>query len=182
MRRATVIIGLLVGLLLLDLLVNVAGFDPHAAIATLLRPSIDFLVVVALLLGAAQAGAGGPGRSGGASAPHRIMRAIVCLFVVGIALHTLSRRIGLGSVATVLGTGRAVGWILVVLGAAAVAVIAWIAGGLVTRGFSTVLTRSIFLLALALFAVIHVLAGNRVFSSSEIPRIVREIPMLFHQG
>ncbi|HEY9595051.1 MAG TPA: hypothetical protein VHE79_11275, partial [Spirochaetia bacterium] len=70
----------------------------------------------------------------------------------------------------------------VVLGAAAVAVIAWIAGGLVTRGFSTVLTRSIFLLALALFAVIHVLAGNRVFSSSEIPRIVREIPMLFHQG
>ncbi|HEY9593637.1 MAG TPA: hypothetical protein VHE79_04110, partial [Spirochaetia bacterium] len=89
MRRATVIIGLLVGLLLLDLLVNVAGFDPHAAIATLLRPSIDFLVVVALLLGAAQAGAGGPGRSGGASAPHRIMRAIVCLFVVGIALHTL---------------------------------------------------------------------------------------------
>jgi len=185
MRHATVTIGLLAGLLLLDLFLNAAAVDPRAAVVTLLRPSIDLLVIGALLLGAAQAGAGGPGRSGGANISHRIIRGIVCLYVVGIAVHILARRFGLSTVVTLIGAGGAAlaaGWALLVLGAAAVAVLAWIASGLVTRGFSAVLARSIFLLVLALLAVIHVLTGNRVFSSSEIPRIVREITVIFRQG
>jgi hypothetical protein len=173
MRRAATIVSLLAGLLLFDLLLNAPGLDPRAAVVTLLRPSIDLLVVAAALLMAAQAGA-----RGGTAASHRVARALVCLFVAGIALHTLARRLGLGSVVAVFGNGGpalAAGWALMIVGAAALILLSWLAGLLVVRGFTPGVTRSVFLLALALVAVVHVLTGNHVFAPSEIPRIVREL-------
>lgn len=189
MRRATTVIRLLAGLLFFDLLLNGAGFDPGSVVSTLLRPSLDLLVVAAALLVAAQADArpasgaraGADARSG-SGAGHRVIRGIVCLFVAGIALHTLGRRFGLAAVVMPFGSAgaaAAAGWALVVVGAAILVGLAWVAGGLVVRGFATVAVRSVFLLAIAMMAVVHVLAGNRVFAPSELPRIVREIVGLF---
>ncbi|MGD0726699.1 MAG: hypothetical protein ABSB63_14200 [Spirochaetia bacterium] len=47
------IAGLIVGLLLFDLLVNLPGWSPGAPVSSLLAPSVDLLLVAAALMGAA---------------------------------------------------------------------------------------------------------------------------------
>ena len=155
--------GLLAGLLLFDVLVNLPGFSSGHPIGSLLAPSIDLLVTAAILWGAAQAGEG-------ARVPLRI---VVCgLLIVLLGIET-ARRFGadLGGGSWM---GAAAGCLLCLAAAAAVAFLSYLGSGLVVRGFSSVMIRSVFLVAVALLAVLQVVTAHRVFGPSEIPRLFRD--------
>ena len=160
--------GLLAGLLLFDVLVNLPGFSSTHPIGSLLAPSIDLLVAAAILWGAAQAGEG-------ARVPLRI---VVCgLLIVLLGLET-ARRFGADLPLRLLGGGSwvraAAGCLLCLAAAASVAFLSYLGSGLVVWGFSSVMIRSVFLVAVALLAVLQVVTAHRVFGPSEIPRLFRD--------
>jgi hypothetical protein len=158
----------LAGLLLFDLLVNLPGFSPVHPIGTLLAPTIDLLVVAAVLWGAAQAGEG-------ARIP---LRVVVCVLLIVLLCLEAATRFGPDIPLRLLGAGSwvraAAGCILSIAAVAAAAFLAYLGSGLVVRGFSSVMTRSVFLVVVALLAVLQVVTGHRVFGPSEIPRLFRE--------
>jgi hypothetical protein len=172
MHHARTYAGLCTGLLLLDLLLNCAGFSPSAPVGSLLLPSIDLLVAAAAFLGIAQAGTEG----------RRFLLALVCTLVVALAVYRAGTRFGFAvGLRAFGGAGWALvaGWVLTILCCAAGLAIAWVAGRLVVNGFASGITRSVFLLVVAVLAVVHVLSGNHVFLPSIIPRIVRDIAAAF---
>jgi hypothetical protein len=159
--------GLVAGLLLLDILVNLPGFSSAHPVGSLLAPSIDLLVVAAVLWGAAQAGER-------ARVPLRI---IVCaLLVILLGLET-AVRFGADIPLRLLGTGSwalaAAGCLVSLTVAAAAGFSAYLCSGLVTRAFSSVMVRSVFLAVVAAGAVLQVVTGHRLFEASEIPRLLR---------
>jgi hypothetical protein len=154
--------GLAAGLLFFDILLNCAGFSPSFSADSLLRPSIDLLVVAAALLGTAQAG----------RAARPFLRALVCLLAMALAVYRMGSRSGFVP-------ATAMGWLLAVLACAAGLALSWPVSLLVVRGFASGISRSVFLVIVALLAVAHVLTGNHVFVPSILPRIVRDIGSAF---
>jgi hypothetical protein len=163
------IAGLIGGLLLFDLLINLPGWSPAAPVSSLLAPSVDLLLVAAALLGAATAGRG----------PRIFIRIAVCLLLVFLLGYATGTRFGFDLAFRLLGRGSAVlflaGCLLSTAAVAAAAGLAWLFSLLVTRGFSHLVTRSVFLAVVALLTILQVVSGKHIFTPSEIPRLARNI-------
>ncbi len=163
------IAGLIAGLFLFDLLINLPGWSPAAPLSSLLAPSVDLLLVAAALLGAATAGRG----------PRIFIRIAVCLLLVFLLGYATGTRFGFDLAFRLLGRGSAVlflaGCILSAVAVAAAAGLAWLFSLLVTRGFSHLVTRSVFLAVVALLTILQVVSGRHIFTPSEIPRLARNI-------
>jgi hypothetical protein len=155
MRFPRTIVGLLAGLLLMDILVNLPGFRPVAPVASLLLPSIDLLVLVAACMGVAQAGER-------ARMPLRI--AVSALAVVLVAC-SLGLRFGFDA-------GSPMGWVVAVLLLAATGGAAFFLSGLLVAGLQSPVWRSMLLLLVSLAVVLHVVSGKRLFTASVIPRLL----------
>jgi len=166
MRAPRLVLTLLAGLLLFDVLVNLPGFSPSSPFGSLLLPSIDLLVIAAACMGIAQAGER-------ARLPLRI--AVSALAVILVACGA-GLRFGFDIAARLFGGGSfllsSAGWaaslgLLAALGAAA-----FFLSGLLVGGLQPPISRSIVLLLISLAAVLQVLSGRRLFSSSVIPRLM----------
>jgi hypothetical protein len=165
MRSPRVIVGLLAGLLLLDLLVNLPGFRPAAPVASLLLPSIDLLVLAAACMGTAQAGER-------ARLPLRIVVSVLAVILVACSAGL---RFGFdagahlfegGAIATIAG------WTVSLLLLATAGAAAFLLTGLLVGGLEAPIARSVFLLLVSLAAVLQVVSGRRLFAGSVIPRLI----------
>jgi len=158
--------GLVAGLLLLDLLVNLPAFVPAAPVRSALAPSIDLLVLVAACMGISQAG-------DGARRPLRIGLGVLA---AALAAAAAGLRFGWDAGGRLFGDGQAMaaaaGWAACVLLAAAGAFAAFLVSGLVVRGVEARVIRSAVLLVIALAAVLQVVTGKRLFTASVIPRLI----------
>jgi hypothetical protein len=161
--------GLIAGLLLFDLLINLPGWSPAAPAAYAFAPSVDLLLVAAALMGAATASPG----------PRLGVRIVVCVLVVFLLVYAAGTRFGFGIPFRLFGANSAVrlaaGGLLCAAAGAAAAGLAWLSSRLVIHGFSHIVTRSVFLAVAALLTVLQVVSGRHVFTPSEVPRIVRAI-------
>jgi len=160
------LVGLVAGLLLLDILVNVPAFSSAAPLGSLLVPSVDLLVLVAACMGIAQAG----------GAVRRPLRIGLAVLAVGLMACAAGLRLGWGAGGRLFGDSYAMtaaaGWAVSVLIAAAAGFVAFLVSGLVVRGLEPRLVRSALLLVIALAAVLQVVSGRRVFTASVIPRLI----------
>ncbi len=173
------VLGLLGGLLLLDVLLDLPGFTANAVVGSLLAPSIDLLVVCAILVTGAQAGESG----------RRPLRIVALAVLLLLGLYSAGKRFGLEAALLLFGTtprGTVEGWVaeaasclVSLLFLAAAAALGWIATGLVVRGLETRLARSLFIALVAITAILQVVTGNRVLSPSAVPRIARDIAAMF---
>jgi hypothetical protein len=147
-------------------LVNLPGFSAVSPVASLLLPSIDLLVVAAALLGVSQSGEQ-------ARVPLRIA---VSVLLVALLAWQAAARFGVDSGFPTLGY---------FLGGAAVlaaGALAYLSSGPVLRGFSFPIVRSLFIVVVALLAVLQVISGRHVLAPSAIPRLFREVVSLFRSG
>jgi hypothetical protein len=158
--------GLLAGLLLLDVVVNLPAFSPSAPAGSLLAPSIDLLVLVAVCMGIAQAGQG----------PHRALRAGFAVLTVVLMASAAGLRFGWDAGGRLFGQGLAMraaaGWAVSVLAAAAVGFAVFELSGLLIHGLEPPLFRSFLLAVISLAAVLQVVSGRKVFTGSVIPKLV----------
>jgi len=167
--RGRLALRLLAGALIFDVLIDLPAFSEAAPVSSLLGPSLDLLVVMALLLMVSSAAP--RARTGLAIA--------VSIFLAILLGWKAVDRLGPSEVAqfftgaSPLGMAALSAGGIVVLAAAAAA--AFVASRLVLRGFEDAALRNVFLAAAAVCAVTQALTGLPVFSASEIPRIVREI-------
>jgi hypothetical protein len=151
MNAALRALGLLAGIVAFDILLNIPGVSGVSPVLSLLAPSIDLLVVLAILMSASYA-----------------TRRVRIGFAVAVALL-----VALFAGWEAFGRwGQRAGAALVVILAAA----ALVAGGasfflsrLVLRGFSDATLRSVFLLTAAGCAMMQALLGVRIFSPSVVP-------------
>jgi hypothetical protein len=163
--------GLLAGLLLFDVLVNLPGLSPSSPLASLLAPAIDLLVIVAACMGIAQAGEG-------ARRPLRVAVSVLAVALVACAaglrfgFDIMPRLVAGGNGSGAGGWGIAAGWVLsaAILGAAGV--VSFLLSGLLIAGLQPPVVRSIMLLLIALAAVLQVVSGRRLFGASVIPRLI----------
>lgn len=168
-RQNSPVLGLLAGILLFDLLINIPAFSPASPVLSLLAPSLDLLVALALLFAVSQAASGW--RTG-------LVAAVSLLVALLLGLEALDR-VGLGVAARMVREGPALRTAalaaggLVALGAAGIA--AFFLSRLVIPGFADPVLRSLFLAAAAVCAVLQALAGLHVFAPSVIPRIVKAL-------
>jgi hypothetical protein len=166
MRTARVLPGLVAGLLLFDLLLNLPGFSLSSPLASLLLPTIDLLVITAACMGAAQAGED-------ARLPLRI--AVSALAVV-LAACSAGLRFGFDIAPRLFGAGSTVSFAagcVVSFGILAGAgVLSFLLTGLLIGGLQPPIIRSVMLLVIALAAVLQVVNGRRLFGASVIPRLV----------
>jgi hypothetical protein len=166
-RASGQLLSLAGGLLSADLLLNLprlsapadsAGYLGSWA-ASLLVPSIDLLMVAAILLIGAQSG------DAGRRASRILAAAVIALFDLYAALSRL---------------GTAPALLAAALPAAAVAGLAgWLAAGLVVRGFQSGLTRNAFIALVAVTAILHVALAGRILAPSVVPRMARGLASLF---
>jgi hypothetical protein len=160
--------GLLAGLVLLDLLMNLPVLAPASAAGSLLVPSIDLLVIVAACIGIAQAGEG-------SRVPLRVAAAVLAVLLVAWKTGT---RFGFDLPWRLFGDGTALaaaGCLVSFAALAAVGVAVFLLSGLLVRAFVTGMARSIALLVIAAAAVTQVLLGRTVFAASIVPRIIRDV-------
>jgi len=154
--RASLAPGLLAGMVLFDVLINLPGVSQASPLTSLLAPSLDLLVVLAVLMSAAYGS-------------QRVRTG----FAVGVSVF----------LALFLGWQAYLRW--GAPGAARIAVLCMAAVGagvasfflsrLVLRGFNDAVLRSLFLLAAASCAVVQAILGVRIFSPSGMPGILRAI-------
>jgi hypothetical protein len=173
MRDARFIPSLLAGFLAFDLLINLPGVLPGSLIASLLVPSIDFLIVAAALFGIAQTGA-----------RTRVwLRATLSVLLSFLLAYETGARFGFGAALGLLGGGSvlldALSIALCLMVLAAAAGVAFLLSALVLRGFSSLIVRSSFLAVVAVCAMVQVLSGRRVFGPSALPHLARDIVSLF---
>ena len=143
--------GLLAGMAAFDILMNLPGVSPSSPVLSLLAPSIDLLVVLAVLMSAAY---------GSQRVRTGVAAAVAILLAMFVGWQAFQRW---GASA---GTGR-----VIILAAAAVC-----AGGasfflarLVLRAFGDAMLRAAFLLVAACCAITQALLGVRIFSPSVLP-------------
>jgi hypothetical protein len=164
MRLSRTLPGLLAGLLLFDLLVNLPRFSPVTPVVSLLAPTIDLLVVVAACMGIAQAG------------PRGALRVAVSVLVVALAACGAGLRFGFDIAPRVFGGGSpaamAAGWAVCAAACAAVFVISFLVSGLILDGLQSAIVRSVMLMVIAAGAVLQVVSGRRLFGPSVIPRLI----------
>ncbi len=141
--------GLLAGIVLFDILINLPAFSPAVPVSSLLAPSLDLLVVVALLMTVARAG---PGVRAGCA----VGLAILLGAAVGVQAYL---RWGAPSLACGPAAGAA----------------SFFLTRLLYPGLADSLLRSLVLLAAALCAVIQALLGVRVFGPSAAAGVLRMI-------
>ena len=148
--------ALLGGMVLFDILINLPGLSAVSPLASVLAPSVDLLVVLAILMSAARGGQGV--RTGFAVG----VSALVALVTGWQAYHRW---------------GASSAWQLLALGAAAcgAGAASFFLSKLVYRGFRDAVLRSLFLLAAASCAVIQALLGLRIFAPSSVPGILSAI-------
>jgi len=166
MRTARALPGLLAGLLLFDLLVNLAGFSPSSPLVSLLAPGIDLLVIVAVCMGIAQAGGN----------PRLPLRIAVSVLAVALVACGAGLRFGFDIAPRLFGGGNAgsiaAGWAVSASVLAAAGCLSFLLSGLLIAGFQPPIVRSLMLLVIALAAVLQVVSGRRLFSGSVIPRLI----------
>jgi hypothetical protein len=155
MRGARTIPLLLLGILLLDLLLNAPAYSADSPVVSLLRPSLDLLLLLAALLVIGRAG----------ERARFWLR--IALLVPGLLLIVF----------TAIGWPGPVARFLELLLAAA-GVLCFLCFGFVLRGFAHPVPRNVFLLAVAFLAILQITTGPEVFRQSAIPRIVAEIMRL----
>jgi hypothetical protein len=150
MRAALRAPGLLAGMVAFDILMNLPGVSAASPLLSLLAPSIDLLVVLAILMSAAY---------GNQRVRAGFAVAVAFLLAVFIGWQAY-RRWGEPAV------GRTM-----VLGAATLAAGAgaFFLSKLVLRGFTDATLRNLFLLAAACCAIAQALLGVRIFSPSVVP-------------
>lgn len=166
MQAAKSFPGLVAGFLIFDLLINLPGFSSLSPVVSLLVPSIDLLVVAAALVGIAQAGEQ-------ARVPLRIAVSVLLAALLG---YEAAARFGLGAISRTLGFGLpTVGYVLGVVALVAVAALSYLGSGPVLRSFSFATVRSLFIVAVALLAVLQVISRNRILEPSAIPRVFRDV-------
>jgi hypothetical protein len=162
--------GFAAGLLFFDLLVNLPGFSSASPVASLLAPSIDLLVVSAALVGISQSGE----RS---RVPLRIVVSVLLAALLG---YEAAARFGLDAISRTLGIGfPAAGYLLGVVALLAAAALSYIGSGPVLRGFSFAIVRSLFIVVVALLAVLQVVSRQHILGPSAIPGLFRDIVGLF---
>jgi hypothetical protein len=171
-------LGLLAGLLAFDLLLNLPGVTPSAPFAPLmlfanhLAPSIDLLVVAAVLM--VSAGAGPRAKAGirvGLAAAVALLLGMEVLLRLGPgAVHAWSRAMPWGLLA-LAGAGA-------VAALAAVGVLSWLLAGMLYNGFARATWRSVFLAVVAGCTILQVLTRVRIFAPSALPRLAREVTQL----
>jgi len=165
MGNPRALVGLIAGLLLLDLLVNLPGFRPAAPVASLLLPSIDLLIVDAACMGIAQAG----------ERARLPLRVVVSVLAVILVACSAGLRFGFDAGARLFGGGSAAvlaGWTASLLLLAGAGGAAFLLTGLLVGGLQAPVARSIFLLVVSLAAVLQVVSGRRLFTASVIPRLI----------
>jgi hypothetical protein len=155
------------GLLSADLLLNLPRFSASSSSAgyrgswagSLLAPSIDLLVISAVLLVGAQSGEAG----------RRASRILAAVIIVVFDLFAGLSRFGTPT------------WLLFAAlpAAAALALAGWLATGLFVRGFESALTRNAFLALVAVAAILQVALANRVLTPSVVPSMARDIASFF---
>jgi len=153
---ARLVPGFLAGIVAFDVLLNLPGLSSASPLASLLAPSIDLLVVLALLMSTAGASRGvRTGFSVGVSF-------LVALVIGWQAYHRW---------------GEPSPWRLVALGVAAcgAGAASFFLSKLVYRGFKDAMLRNFFLLAAASCAVIQAIRGPRIFAPGAVPGILRAI-------
>ena len=160
--------GLLAGLILFDLLLNLPGLSTAAPAASLLIPSLDLLVAGSLCVAIAQAGESS--RLG--------LRIAASLFVLFLLVYAAGSRFGFGVAFNLFGGSGLQSTFsfivsLVIVAAAGAAV--FFLSGLLLQGFSSALVRSVFVLVIALCAVLQILSGRHVFAPSIVPRIIGDV-------
>jgi hypothetical protein len=154
MNRALRAAGLLAGMAAFNILLNIHGFSWASPVASLLDPSVDLLVLMAILMTAALVN----------------QRAHVG-FAVGVAV-LLALYVG-WQVFQRWGAPLAAGRIaLIGLAALVAGVVSFFLSRLVVRGFDDATLRSLFLLAAACCVIIQALLGVRIFSSSVVPGLL----------
>jgi hypothetical protein len=179
MRTDRALPALLAGLLLFDVLVNLPGFTPASPLASLLAPTIDLLVIVAVCMGIAQAGEG-------ARRPLRIALGVLVAALVASAaglrfgFDIASRLVAGGSAngSGAGGWGAAAGWAACAAILAGFGLASFLLSGLLIRGLQSRIVRSIMLLLIALAAVLQVISGRRLFGPSVVPRLIALVGML----
>jgi hypothetical protein len=160
------VLRLAAGLVLLDVLLNLPALVPSRALASLLSPSVDLLVAVALAMSVARAGehARGPLRVGFA------------LIVAALAASAAGLRFGWDAGARLLGSSpaaRIAGWGVSLLIVLAGAGITFVLFGLLQQGMQRPIIRGVVVVVVGLAAVLQVVSGRRLFLPSVIPRLVR---------
>ena len=153
------IAGLVIGLLVLDLLLDLPGFIAAPSAFSLLAPSLDLLVVSAILAVGARPGEGGRG----------VLRVVAAAALLLFAVYDAGTRFGVAELLRPLS----------LLAIAAAAAVAWLSARLVLGGFQTGLARSVFIIVVAAAALLQVVTGNRVLAPSVVPRMARDIAALF---
>jgi len=166
MRGARTIPLLLLGILLLDLLLNAAAYSADSPVVSLLRPSLDLLLLLAALLVTGRAGERA-----------RFWLRIAQL-VPGLHLVDFTAIEWPGPVARFLELRLPIAVLLL----AAAGGLCFFCFGFVLRGFTHPVPRNVFLLAVAFLAIMQITTGREVFRQSAIPRIVTEIMRLGKTG
>jgi hypothetical protein len=162
--------GFAAGILFFDLLVNLPGFSSASPVASLLAPSIDLLVVSAALVGISRTGEG-------VRVPLRIVMSVLLAALLG---YEAAARFGLDAISRTLGFGfPAAGYVLGGVALLAAVALSYIGSGPVLRGFSFAIVRSLFVVAVALLAVLQVVSRQRILGPSAIPGLFRDIVGLF---
>jgi len=161
--------GLAAGLLLLDVLLNVPLLSPRAPLASLLAPSIDFLVLTACCMGIARAGAS-------AQQGLRIGFAVVAAaFLAGEAGLRFGWDAGGHLFGSGAGTGTTASWAISAVLLVAAGIAAFALSRLTVRGLQPPLARGVLLLAISLAAMVQVVSGRRLFAASIVPRLIARI-------
>lgn len=158
-RTARTVPLLIAGMLIIDLVLNAAVFDPASPFASLLRPSLDLMLLLASLVLIAQAGARTrPWLRGGLVVP--------ALLMIAAAAAT-----GPGPVAVFL-TARLP---LAVLALAAAGALCFLAFGFVIQGLTSVMLRNAFLLAVSFLAVLQITSRLAIFRQSAAARLIGQL-------
>ncbi len=158
--RAGLASSLVAGMVLFDILINLPGVSAASPLASLLVPSLDLLVVLAILMSAARASRGvRTGLAAGIS--------VLLASLIGWQAYS---RWGTPELARIAALGIA---------AAGAGVASFFLSKLVFRGFNDAVLRSLFLLAAASCAVVQALLGVRIFVGSSVPGALRVISQGF---
>jgi hypothetical protein len=159
MRGARTILLFLLGILLLDLLLNAAAYSADSPVVSLLRPSLDLLLLLAALLVIGRAG----------ERAQFWLR--ITVLVPALLLIVFTAIEWPGPVARFLEIRLP----LAILLLAAASGLCFFCFGFVLRGIAHPVPRNVFLLAVAFLAIMQITTGREVFRQSAIPRIVAEI-------
>jgi hypothetical protein len=166
MRGARTIPWFLLGILLLDLLLNAPAYSADSPVLSLLRPSLDLLLMLAALLVICRTG----------ERTRFWLR--IALLAPGLLLIVSTAIVWRGPAVRFLEARLP----LVILSLAAAGALCFFCFGFILRGFEHPVPRNLFLLAVAFLGILQITSGREVFRQSAIPRLVGEIMRLGKTG